>query len=424
MILRLNILTILLIFNIILIVSTNNPEIKKKKSNTPSLGGNNPFLQNQKGNIKYERNPFLSNSTIALNEVNNKSHKASKNHTANVAVNNKPHKISENHTVNVPVNNKLRRASENHIVNTAIFIRDSFLQSSFNMHDIPKEVQTNSPRINKSARNDKISIVPSEINSYLDTDKTKSELKCEEYGRQFLDTTEVLPLVGQNPKIITLNTKKCETVNRLVVGEWVLTAAHCTYGSKSPTDVRIGVYNLRDNAQGITTTINKTMRHPSYKPPAMYADIALVKLNTVVVFNNEIRPACLYEQYDTVPAQAWVTGWGVTDSDIIKQSDQLQKASLDIIDHIACAIKYNKSMTVPYGIMPSMICAGDSRGWKKDTCQGDSGGPLQIPHPKNKCLFQLLGITSFGLGCATPNTPGVYTRISHYLNWIEDNVWP
>ena len=151
-------------------------EIKKKKSNTPSLGGNNPFLQNQKGNIKYERNPFLSNSTIALNEVNNKSHKASKNHTANVAVNNKPHKISENHTVNVPVNNKLRRASENHIVNTAIFIRDSFLQSSFNMHDIPKEVQTNSPRINKSARNDKISIVPSEINSYLDTDKTKSEL--------------------------------------------------------------------------------------------------------------------------------------------------------------------------------------------------------------------------------------------------------
>lgn len=211
------------------------------------------------------------------------------------------------------------------------------------------------------------------------------------------------------------------------------------------------MYNLKDNAQGITTTINKILRHPSYKPPAMYADIALVKLNTVVAFNNEIRPACLYQQYDTVPVQAWVAGWGVTESgkiditkvtkqtslrkyiyiyellmlaDILEQSDQLQKASLDTIDNIACAIKYNKSMIVPYGIMPSMICAGDPQNWKKDTCQGDSGGPLQIPHPKNECLFQLLGITSFGLGCAIPNTPGIYTRVSHYLNWIEDNVWP
>lgn len=75
--------------------------------------------------------------------------------------------------------------------------------------------------------------------------------------------------------------------------------------------------------------------------------------------------------------------------------------------------------------MPSMICAGDTlSGWNKDTCHGDSGGPLQIPHPRNECLFQVLGITSFGQGCAIANTPGVYTRVSHYLNWIEDIVWP
>lgn len=76
--------------------------------------------------------------------------------------------------------------------------------------------------------------------------------------------------------------------------------------------------NLRNNQQGITTTINRIVRHPSYKPPAMYADIALVKLSTAVAFNNDIRPACLYQRYDTVPMQAWISGWGVTEFGKIK----------------------------------------------------------------------------------------------------------
>lgn len=87
-------------------------------------------------------------------------------------------------------------------------------------------------------------------------------------------------------------------------------------------------------------------------------------------------------------------------------------------------MRHNQSIAIPYGITPNMICAGDHSGWNKDTCQGDSGGPLQISHPKNMCFFQVLGITSFGQGCGGVNIPGVYTRVSHYLNWIEDIVWP
>lgn len=60
--------------------------------------------------------------------------------------------------------------------------------------------------------------------------------------------------------------------------------------------------------------------------------------------------------------------------------------------------------------------------------QGDSGGPLQIYHEeseKNKCMYNIVGVTSFGQGCGlSKNHPGVYTRVSHYIQWIENIVWP
>lgn len=56
--------------------------------------------------------------------------------------------------------------------------------------------------------------------------------------------------------------------------------------------------------------------------------------------------------------------------------------------------------------------------------QGDSGGPLQITKQSNKCIFYIVGITSFGRGCGAPNSPGVYTRVSKYVDWIESVVWP
>ena len=56
--------------------------------------------------------------------------------------------------------------------------------------------------------------------------------------------------------------------------------------------------------------------------------------------------------------------------------------------------------------------------------QGDSGGPLQIQLDEPYCSFALVGVTSFGKFCGFPQSPGVYTRVSYYVPWIESLVWP
>ena len=65
-----------------------------------------------------------------------------------------------------------------------------------------------------------------------------------------------------------------------------------------------------------------------------------------------------------------------------------------------------------------MFCAGYLEGGK-DGCQGDSGGPL-ICAINNQPV--LVGITSWGFGCAKENSPGVWTKVSDYTNWITNHL--
>ena len=89
----------------------------------------------------------------------------------------------------------------------------------------------------------------------------------------------------------------------------------------------------------------------------------------------------------------------------------LQWVAVPTVTNEQCNAAYN-------GITDSMICAGLPEGGK-DSCQGDSGGPF-ICRDNGKAV--LTGVVSFGIGCALPEYPGVYARVTAVLDWVKANM--
>lgn len=67
-----------------------------------------------------------------------------------------------------------------------------------------------------------------------------------------------------------------------------------------------------------------------------------------------------------------------------------------------------------FNLHSGFVCAGGEEG--KDACKGDGGGPMVC---ESKGKWQLTGVVSWGIGCGQSGVPGVYARVSHYLDWIQ-----
>ncbi|XP_073978749.1 venom protease-like isoform X3 [Rhodnius prolixus] len=215
----------------------------------------------------------------------------------------------------------------------------------------------------------------------------------------------------------------------LISEKWVLSAAHCA----SPTGqgparwARVGdldISSTNEDARPQEKIIVDRIIHPNYKEPAVYHDIALFKLDSDILFNDWVAPICLHTVNEINAPKATITGWGRLDfvGDI---SLKLQEVNITLVNGTECRRLYENDVDskIPQGINPNiMICAGEREGGK-DACSGDSGGPMAI-QLASRCLKTQIGITSFGRDCGLPNTPGVYTRVSYYVPWIESIVWP
>ncbi|EHH26352.1 hypothetical protein EGK_16300, partial [Macaca mulatta] len=242
-------------------------------------------------------------------------------------------------------------------------------------------------------------------------------------------TTKIKPRIvggtasvrGEWPWQVTLHTTS-PTQRHLCGGsiignQWILTAAHCFYGVESPKILRvyIGILNQSEIKEDTSFFgVQEIIIHDQYKMAESGYDIALLKLETTVNYTDSQRPICLPSKGDrnVIYTDCWVTGWGYRKlRDKIQNT--LQKAKIPLVTNDECQKRYRG-----HKITHKMICAGYREGGK-DACKGDSGGPLSCKHNE---VWHLVGITSWGEGCAQRERPGVYTNVLEYVDWILEKT--
>ncbi|XP_028895834.2 serine protease easter isoform X1 [Zeugodacus cucurbitae] len=230
----------------------------------------------------------------------------------------------------------------------------------------------------------------------------------------------------------------------LISSRYIVTASHCVNGKALPNDwlisaVRLGEWDTTTNPDcevdvrgekdcapmHIDVPVENAIPHPRYDPNSMNQvnDIALLRLKNAVTFTDFIRPICLplnnnlrTATFDDIIMD--VAGWGKTES---KSSSNVKlKAELVGVPLENCRHVYRPQSIL---LEATQMCAGGKKG--VDSCRGDSGGPLigLGTTGRGRTYYFLIGIVSFGpASCGLEGWPGVYTRVGHFVDWIQATI--
>jgi secreted trypsin-like serine protease len=239
---------------------------------------------------------------------------------------------------------------------------------------------------------------------------------------------------------------------------WVVTAAHCvityqppTFSTWLPTPaadllVSVGSLTLSSIRAEDYLRVERVLVHPAYDDLTVQNDIALLQVAGVDPNATAARIA------GTSPRDRWLapgrvaiaSGWGstlvvspesedseaaATDENLVSSTqgaqddldadgypDTLRWVALPIASQTLCEALLRDPEDPDVVVTDAMICAGSLRGGR-DSCDGDSGGPLVVRDARGQPV--LVGVTSWGLGCAFQGTFGVYTRVSAFADWLS-----
>ncbi|XP_062558436.1 trypsin 3A1-like [Armigeres subalbatus] len=195
----------------------------------------------------------------------------------------------------------------------------------------------------------------------------------------------------------------------IISSRWILTAAHCASASSSPMyTIMAGSTNRKE---GTVFKLERIIPHPLYNGNTIDYDFSLIELKQDIEFDDTRSAIALPMQDEPLKEGALcrVSGWGDT-KNWSESTTLLRATDVPSVDQDRCSTAYGGFG----GITPRMLCAGYWEGGK-DACQGDSGGPLASGG-------KLVGVVSWGYGCAMEGYPGVYSRVAAVRDWIQQET--
>ncbi|XP_055905131.1 chymotrypsin-2-like [Eupeodes corollae] len=190
--------------------------------------------------------------------------------------------------------------------------------------------------------------------------------------------------------------------------KWIITASHCV-ASQTPEKMLIltGTQDLKDNSTATYYYPDKIVMHCNYNNPSYANDIALIRLNDSIVFDEVTSKV----DYDYAPLkeddELLLTGWGTLTLGGMVPS-KLQTLKVKYVPYEMCKEQHNNSSWVDIG----HLCTFNDKG--KGACHGDSGGPL-VHNGK------LVALVNWGRPCAQ-GYPDAHARISYYHDFIRTTI--
>ncbi|KAH6929500.1 hypothetical protein HPB50_000876 [Hyalomma asiaticum] len=185
-----------------------------------------------------------------------------------------------------------------------------------------------------------------------------------------------------------------------------------SHGQRSRLSVLYGHTTL---ALAQRCSVVRASLHPEYDDKTLANDIAVIELSQDLRFSERVQPVCLpTEEFPPLPGTIGiVAGWGYT-SDTGKQH---RNPYLLFVTQVIMRQEYCMAKMEGYFYNPSTSFCAYRYGY--DACQGDSGGGLTVLHDEH---WYAVGIISYGVGCATPGVPGIYTDVTKYVTWLRHEL--